>query len=172
MNDKNTTSNDSPAVASVPTPFERFAVVEPEWIDSNGHMNVRRYMDVFYSASNAVFEYIGMRFDPVENRGSSIMTLGVNIDYLGELLLGEKIATSVQLLDSDHSKTHLYFETCKVESRQLSARGAILFIHVDMNSRKSHSFSPAMQEKLQDVMQAHRVLDFPEHANRQLGIRR
>ncbi len=129
-------------------------------------------MDVFYNCANSVFEYIGMRFDPVENRDNSIMTLGLNIDYTGELLLGEKIVTSAQLLDTDHSKVHLYFETHKEQSRQLSARGAILFIHVDLNSRKSQSFAPAMQERLKALAQAHQVLGEPEHANRQLGIRR
>ena len=49
--------NDSDIVA----PFDRYrALVRPEWIDHNGHMNMGFYLVVFDFATDAWFHYLGL----------------------------------------------------------------------------------------------------------------
>ena len=51
------TTNDD----AVPAPFDEYrAVVRPEWIDHNGHMNMGYYMVVCDLATDAWFEHVGI----------------------------------------------------------------------------------------------------------------
>ena len=46
---------------TIPAPLEIYrAVVEPDWIDYNGHMNVAYYVLVFDRATDAFLDYIGL----------------------------------------------------------------------------------------------------------------
>ena len=159
-------------MAIAPTPFESPGVVRPEWIDANGHMNVIYYMQCFYQSSDAFFDFIGISFDYQLIGKTSIMTLGSNIDYRSELLRGERLSTTSRLLDWDHSKVHLYFETWNSEHDRLAANAEILFLYVNLQSRKSEKFQVDTREKLAEVHSAHRRLETPATINRSLGIRR
>ena len=166
-------------MTTVPTPFITPAVVKPEWIDANGHMNVIYYMECFYFSSEIFFDYIGVKFgvrdsgnESAPESRSSLMTLASNIDYRGELLLAERLRTTTQLLDRDHNKVHLYFETWNAEKNTLSAVAEILFLYVDLEIRKGSNFQSFTMDRLAEVEHAHRVLGVPVYVGRRIGIRR
>ncbi len=67
------------------------AVVKPEWIDHNRHMNVAYYVVAFDEATDAIYEEWGLGLDYPDRSGCSVFTLGMNVDYLDELFEGDPI---------------------------------------------------------------------------------
>ena len=58
-------SVDASAIAAGDVPFARArGVVEPGWIDRNGHMNVGYYHVAFDNAAEPFFEWLGRTLKP------------------------------------------------------------------------------------------------------------
>ena len=143
--------------------------VRPEWIDHNGHMNVAYFVLAFDEATDDVYEEWGLGLDHPGISGCSVFTLGMNIDYLGELFEGDEIRVETALIDCDSKRIHYVHEMFRGETDSTVATNECLAMNVDLNSRKSRPFSNAVQQCL-----GKRLISGPRPkcAGRALGIRR
>lgn len=156
----------------VPTPFESRLVVEPEWLDPNGHMNVAYYMTVFDRGSNPFFDDVGLGWDYTKSGVGSVFATGCNIDYHHELLAGDPLRVTTQLIDCNEKLLHLHHWLHHAGTGVLAATQEILFMHVSLETRRSSAIPAASQARLQAVLAAHRALPTPASLGRTLGIRR
>lgn len=145
--------------------------IQPEWIDHNGHMNVAYYVLAFDQATDAVYETwdIGMTYP---DRGYSVFTLGMNVDYLRELFAGDKVRITTHLLDWDSKRIHYFHEMYHLDSGERVATNECLCINVELDSRRSAPFPEDVQMLLKAVHAAHQAVGVPPGAFRQLQIRR
>lgn len=149
--------------------LEHEAVVVPEWIDHNGHMNVAFFVLAFDEATDAAYERWGIGLDYPETSGCSVFTLGMNVDYHSELFEGDAIRVLTQLVDYDSKRLHYFHQMYHAESDRLAAANECLCMNVGLESRRSESFPADVLEILE---QSHRPQPRPEGFGRTLTIRR
>ncbi len=150
-------------------PREFTCAVIPDWIDHNGHMNVAYYVVAFDEATDAIYEEWGIGLAYPESSGCSVFTLGMNVDYLGELFEGDPIRIITDLVDWDQKRIHYYHRMFHAESGQLVATNECLCMNVRLETRKSEPFPDAVIATLADATLKGEA---PEGFSRQLRIRR
>src|ERR1700736_1647015 len=74
-------------------------LVDPAWIDYNGHLNMAYYNVLFDRAVDEAFALVGIGPEYVKRRNCSFFTAEVHVRYLRELRAGDPVRVTVQLLD-------------------------------------------------------------------------
>lgn len=106
------------------------AIIEPEWIDYNGHMTESRYLHVLAEATDAFLRRIGIDAAYLAGR-NSYFTVETHLRHLGQASAGEPIHVTTQLLGHDEKRLHLFHELRRSESDDLLATGEHMLLHVD-----------------------------------------
>ncbi|MDJ0751354.1 MAG: thioesterase family protein [Woeseiaceae bacterium] len=122
--------------------------VKPEWIDHNGHMNVAYFVLAFDEATDAVYETWGIGLDYPDTSGCSVFTLGMNVDYLGELFEGDAIRVETTLVDRDAKRIHYFHRMIRTETGRPAATNECLCMNVDLATRKARAFPEDVAKKL------------------------
>ncbi len=145
--------------------------VAPQWVDYNGHMSESCYLLVFGDDSDAFFRFIGIDED-YRAAGHSLYTVQTQLHNLREVALGEPIRVTLQLLDADDKRIHLFHSMFHGFSGELLATGEQMLVHVDMTQGRSVAMPADLQQRVQAIRAAHAVLPRPEQAGQPIGIRR
>ena len=122
--------------------------VKAEWIDHNGHMNVAFFVLAFDEATDAAYEHWGIGMDYPDRSGCSVFTLGINVDYLGELFEGDAIRVETTLVDFDAKRIHYFHRMIETDGGKLVATNECLCMNVDLTARKATPFAADVAEKL------------------------
>lgn len=145
--------------------------LEADWIDYNGHLNMAFYNVLFDRGCDEVFEALGIGADYLKERRLTIYTAEAHVRYIRELHLGDRVQVSVQLIDHDEKRLHVYEELRHADG-WLSATSETLALHVDMNGPKVTKFPSDIMEKVTTMANDHSQLPYPEDAGRRIEIRR
>jgi acyl-CoA thioester hydrolase len=158
----------------MPAPlFTSTAVVAPEWIDYNGHMNMGYYLVAFDQvATDGFYDYLGIGIEHKQAVGRSTFSLSANIDFIAELMEGAPLRFTTQLVDYDHKRLHFFHCLYHAEDGFLAATNENLGMYIDMNTRRSTAFSDAQMARFQQELELGRAHGVPEGVGRTLGIRR
>lgn len=155
---------------SIETPFrEATAVVLPEWIDHNGHMNVGYYHVAFDLAADPFFLWLGLTPDIRRQHASSTFALESHLNFHREVKQGDRLRIEARLLDADAKRLHFYQEMFHAEEGYLAATYESLSIHMDMRVRRTAPMPPALYERVQAVLAAHKVLPRPWQVGHVIG---
>ena len=153
--------------------FTADAEVKPEWIDYNGHMNMGYYLVAFdHIATDQYFAWLGIGPEHLDSHNNSTFTLGANIDFLQEVMAGDKLRITTQLVDFDHKRLHYFHAMYNVDKDYLAATNECLTMYVDMATRRSTTFSEELQLRFADELERGNKLGQPDGFGRTLGIRR
>jgi carnitine 3-dehydrogenase len=143
------------------------ALVEPDWIDYNGHMTEHRYLEVMADATDAFLRAIGI-LGPYIDSGRSYYTVETHIRHLGEAHAGERIAVATRLLGHDEKRLHLFHELLRDEDGALIATGEHMLLHVDRTAGRTTPAAPEIYAALGAIAAAQRELPWPEGAGNQV----
>lgn len=146
--------------------------VEEAWIDYNGHLNMAFYHLIFDRALDHVYDRLGVGADYVAAGGGSCFTLEVHVNYTQELMQGDPVSVTFQLLDRDPKRLHFFEHMYHAEQGYLAATSEQLALHVDMASRRAAPFPDDAMARIDRLMSLHEGLARPEQAGRAMGIRR
>lgn len=149
--------------------LEYVTTVDPAWIDHNGHMNVAWYVHAFDLATDEAYEQWGIGLDYPGRSGCSVFTLGMNVDYLGELFTGDPLRVATRLVDHDDKRIHYFHRMYHGASGDLVARNECLCMNVNLESRRSAEFPPEVLRKFAAALSTNGE---PEGFGRRLRIRR
>ena len=153
--------------------FTATAVVKPEWIDYNGHMNMGYYLVAFdHVATDGFYDYLGIGVEHKQAVGKSTFSLASNIDFLQEVMDGEPLRFTTQLVDFDHKRLHFFHCLYHAEQDYLAATNENLGMYIDMQTRRSTTFSDAQMARFQQELELGRQHGVPGGFGRKLGIRR
>lgn len=144
--------------------------VESAWIDYNGHMNMAYYNVVFDQALDEVFDDLGIGAAYVKSGGGSCFTVEVHVTYVQEVKLGDSLRVTYQLLDWDAKRLHMFASMYNALEGYLAATSEHLSLHVDMNTRKAGPLPLEAQNRIESMMNAHRLLPMPPQVGRRIGI--
>jgi acyl-CoA thioester hydrolase len=145
--------------------------VRPEWIDENDHMNVAYYMQTFDKATDVFVEHLGIGADYMASTGCSAFTVEAHICYLHELLEGDPLRISVQLLAHDAKRVHYILYMHQAEDGYLAATGEFMMLSVDLNARRATPYPDDALDRLGELMKAHADLPVPEQVGRVMSMR-
>jgi len=154
-------------------PFDRHrAVVRPEWVDGNGHMNVGFYVVAFDHATDTISEQLGVDWRYVEHRLGRIFVVEAHVTYERELLAGDPIRITTQLLDQDEKRAHLFHAMYHERRGFLAATNELLLLHVGFETRRAAPWARETGERLEAMAASHRALPRPAQAGRAIALRR
>lgn len=156
----------------IPAPFEAHLSVDPAWLDLNGHMNVAFYMTAFDRGSDPFFDELGLGWSYTQAGEGSIFVTGANMDYRQELLAGDPLRVTTQLLDYSAKLIHLQLCLYQVAQGVLAATQEILFMHISLATRRSAPLPVLAQQRLAEILRVHQTLTPAAGLGRTLAIQR
>jgi len=146
--------------------------VQPEWVDYNGHMSESCYLLVFGDNSDAFFRLVGIDEAYRDQDGYSLYTVQTHIHNIREVAEGEPLRLSLQLLDFDDKRVHIFHAMHHGASGDLLATGEQMLVHVDMAQGRATPMPADLQTRLHAIAQAHANLPTPPQVGKPMGIRR
>jgi acyl-CoA thioester hydrolase len=152
-------------------PFvEHDDVVRPEWIDSNGHMNLAYYVVVFDLATDKLYAALGIGDAYREATGNSCFTAETHTVYEREVRLGDRLRVHSWLLGSDTKRLHYFHELFHAESGERSAVQELMALHIDMRSRRVALFPEAQRAALEAAVAKYAPAELPKGTGRRIAM--
>ena len=152
-------------------PFDGFrAVVRPEWIDDNGHLNMGYYVVVFDRATDAFLAHIGLGPADRARMDVTTFTLESHVCYLRELLHGAALRFTTRLLGFDEKRIHYVHEMLHAEEGYLAATNELMSLHVSQVTRRAAPMAGEVLARLEEVLRLHRALPVPTQVGRRIGL--
>ena len=145
--------------------------VPPAWLDVNDHMNVAYYVLAFDQATDALFDFIGVGVDYIQEHHCSMFALECHVNYTGELRLGDPIRITSQLLGFDAKKMHFCHQMYHRGDDSLAATSEWVSVHIDMDSRRSASFPESRAQRLGEIRDSHSSLATPPGVGRVMSLK-
>lgn len=145
--------------------------VPRDWVDYNGHMSESCYLLAFGDQSDAFFRLIGID-ETYRAGGHSLFTVQTMIFNLAEAHLGDALDLSLQLLDADDKRLHIFHAMHNAQTGDLLATGEQMLVHVDMAAGRSTPMPPELHARVEAVRAAHAHLPRPAQAGRNIAIKR
>jgi acyl-CoA thioester hydrolase len=144
--------------------------VKPEYIDANGHMNVGYYNVIFDQALDELLKPLGLDWSYMQRTNFSTFALETHVCYLREVVEGDSLRFTFQLLGVDAKRVHCFLEMHHAETGYLAATSEQMLMNIDMATRKSAPFPPAYQERLARLWDGHSRLPKPPQAGKSIGL--
>jgi acyl-CoA thioester hydrolase len=156
---------------AVTAPFDQCRDhVRSAWIDENQHMNLGYYVVAFDWATDMWFDHMGFDETHRQTHGVAGFALEAHICYLREMLGGDPIRYTTQLLDFDEKRFHYFHRMWHGEEGYLAATNEIIQLHVDWKTRKGAPMAPEILQRLQALGEVHFKLPRPTQAGRRIGL--
>jgi len=156
---------------SFAAPFERYeGEVLPEWIDANDHMNLAYYTVLFDYATDALFDAIGIGRQYKDSTNKGTFAVETHNLYERELLVGERVRVSTQILGTDRKRLHLSHEMLMPANGQRAATQELMYLHVDLSTRRVAPFPDEVLERVTAAASAHARLPRPDWIGRRIAM--
>ena len=121
--------------------------VKEDWIDYNGHMNMAYYVQCFEESSDFLLEHmdLGYRYAMEEQKG--VFVIKCEINYIKEINLHKNFIISLEELVFKGKKLIVGLKMLN-ENNETIADYKILNLNVDLETKKSSTFSPKIIAQL------------------------
>ncbi len=160
-----------PEDTDIPAPLiSTRRTVLPEWIDHNNHMNIAYYVVAFDLATDDAFSYFGLDDQYREETNCSTFTLELHVNYLREIMEGDAFTVHTTVLGVDAKRLHVFHEMLHADTGELVATNENMFVHVDMEKRRSAPFPDHIAARLRNIAAAHTSLPRHENTGRSIGF--
>ena len=155
----------------IPAPFDAFrAVVRPEWIDDNRHMNMGYYLVVFDLATDEWMRFVGL--DRAHRRAREVTTfcLEAHVTYHREVKVRDRLRFTTRLLDFDAKRIHYIHEMFHADAGYLAATNELMSLHVSEQTRRGAPMADEIVERLGRIRAVHDRLPRPPQVGRVIGL--
>lgn len=153
-------------------PLSPVMPLKKEWIDFNGHLNMAYYMVLFDQSLDWHFEKLGMGPDYITHRNLSTFAVEAKITYMKELLFGDEVQATMQVLDISDKAIHYGCELFRVSDGALIAAMEALTLHMDMSVRRPIPFPADILSTIQALITSQAGIVIPERYGKAVAIRR
>ncbi|CAN5459880.1 thioesterase family protein [soil metagenome] len=146
-------------------------VVAPEFIDVNGHMNIRHHLDYCASGAEALCREAGIDDGYRAGRSLGVFTAEHHIRYTGELHQGDRVSVHTRFLDRGTKAGHLISFLLDRERRTVACVLEISIVHVDMRTRRPTPFPDDVARVFDARIAESRALPWSAPVSGAMGIR-
>ena len=145
-------------------------VVLPEWIDRNGHLNVGYYMVAFDEATTGFFDLCGLDDHHRKQHGVATFSVESHATYERELLVGDPITVTTQLLGWSERKVHYFHRMFHAEEGYLAATNELLSLHVSSSERRTKNLAGEILKRLAELYETSGDLPRPVQQGRVISV--
>lgn len=145
--------------------------VRPDWVDYNGHMNDAAYAQVFSTAVDELMVKLGIDSEFRNKHHYSIYTLETHLIYLDEAREGQELSVTIQLLDHDQKRLHVFFEMNDKENHRIATSEQML-MGMDTEEGRPTPFPAAVADAVTQLAASQEEMMAPGEAGRTIGIRK
>lgn len=142
-------------------------VVEPDWVDYNGHMSEWAFLTAFGWASDKLFRYIGID-EEYRNAGHSFFTVETHLNYVKEASLGEPLYFTTQVLGADAKRLHFFH--AMYSGDDLLCTTEQMLLHVNTVAGTTAPILSEPSAALEAIVVAHSELAVPSQVGRTMAI--
>lgn len=146
--------------------------VENAWIDYNGHLNMAYYHVLFDRALDELYAQLGLGPAYLRDRHGSTFAAECHLRYLRELNQNDPVRVTMQLVDFDDKRIHLFQTLRHATEGWVSATCEHLSLHVDMSTRKVTPFPADILSNLAVMKAMHGRLPTPEDIGRVISFKK
>jgi acyl-CoA thioester hydrolase len=152
---------------SISVPFEVYQTdVLPEWIDLNGHMNMAYYGVVFDRGNYAICDALGLGSDYIERTAHGIFAAETHTMYFRELRLGDRAGVRSLIVGADAKRIQFAHEIFDLASGERAATQEVMYLHVDLASRKVTPFGDEIAPRIIAAADDHAARPVPDWCGR------
>lgn len=148
-----------------------FQTVKPEWIDYNGHLNMAYYSVLFDTSFDDIYPWIGFGTEYLAETGCTTYVAEFHIHYVRELHEGDETYCTMQLIDYDEKRFHVYQELYHADG-WLAATSEGLTLHVDQSGPRVAPMPAHILAKFAEMKAAHADLPTPKRLGSKIGIKK
>jgi carnitine 3-dehydrogenase len=141
--------------------------VLPEWVDYNGHATESSYLLMTSHAADELLGAIGIDAEYLRG-GGSYYTVETHICHLDEAHAGDRVQVTTQILGADEKRIHIFVRIAR--DGTLLATTEQMLLHVDTKAGRAAAAPPEVLERVQQLVDAHAGLPWPERAGRRIGL--
>lgn len=136
------------------------AVVAPEFIDVNGHMNIRHYLETNAEGVSALVEGAGVTDDYRGRRGLGVFTVEHHLRYFSEMHVGGAMSVHPRVLERSERAAYVMSFLLDRRNERLANILEVVFVHVDMQTRRSTPFSEDVAARFDALVSESAALDW------------
>lgn len=140
--------------------------VPTSWTDYNGHMNETHYLEAASLATDNLMALVGADADYIAS-GKSYFTVETHIRYLDEVLAGDQLLITSQVLSGTGKRMHLFHRLWRKDGA-LAATVEKMLLHTDLKTRRACPPDEKIALTLAEMATAHSGLT-AEGAGRFVG---
>jgi acyl-CoA thioester hydrolase len=144
--------------------------VRPEWIDHNGHLNLAYYIVLFDEATDALWRAIGLGEEYRARTGCGTFAVETHTLYMNELVLGDHTTGHSHVVAVDAKRLHVAHELIRDRDGAIAARQELMYLTVDLGSRRSVPWPPETLQSLQAAAAAHATIRPPDWIGRRVAM--
>ena len=126
---------------------------------------------MFDFATDAWLDHLGIGKAAKDRLGIATFTLEAHFTYQREVLEGEALRFTTQLLAFDEKRIHYFHRMWRERDAVLSATNELVSLHVSQETRRAAPMSQEVTTRLAAIQEAHLVLEAPPEAGRTMGLR-
>jgi carnitine 3-dehydrogenase len=141
-------------------------VVPADWTDYNGHLHESRYLQLFNDATDALLRLIGVDIAD----GHSYYTVETHICHLGQLLAGDRVEVTTQVLGWDDKRLHIFHALHREGESQAAATAEQMLVHVETAAGRVAPVRDRVRTRVAALGSAHSGLPAPERAGRRIAL--
>lgn len=146
--------------------------VEPHFIDANGHMNIRHYVDIGGAASGLICQDAGITDGYRGRRRMGVFTAEQHLVYYSEMHLGDPVSAHVRVLDRSGTAVHMLVLIVDRARGQLACTFETVIVHVNLDTRRPVPLPPDVSAGFERHLGADQALLWPAPVSGSMGIRR
>ncbi len=155
--------------SALPAPFRSGPYrVRPEWIDDNLHLNLAYYVLLFDWATDALWGRIGLG-DPLRATGFGTFAAEAHTLYRAELLEGDEVAISSEIVAVDEKRLHVAHTMERVRDGAVSAQQEVMYLSVSLTTRRVVPWTESVAAGLRAAAAA--FAGRPDWIGRRVGVR-
>jgi carnitine 3-dehydrogenase len=137
------------------------------WTDYNGHMNEAHYLEAGAQATDRFMELVGADAAYIAS-GKSYFTVENHLRYLAEVMAGDRLTVTTQVMGGGGKKLHLFHRIARGDGT-LAATMESMLLHTDLITRRSSLPEPSVEAAIVRFVAEHSTLTRPEGAGRAVG---
>lgn len=146
--------------------------VAPEYIDMNGHMNIKHYLEFGANSTSALCDDALVTTGYIAERGMGVFTAEHHLQYLGELREGDAFSTHARTLNRSDKAIHIVSFLLDRERNKISNIFETLLVHMNMATRRPTPFPADVATLFDQQIAASNSLDWEAPTSGAIGIRR
>lgn len=146
--------------------------VAPEFIDENGHMNVRHYLDYGARGADVICRGVGIDDEYRAIRRMGLFTAEHHIRYYSEMHEGDPLSVHTLFLERSARAGHLMSLLLDRRRQVLACTVEIAVVHVDLDTRRALPYPDDVAVGIDAWIRTARSVTWPVPLSGAIGLRR